>query len=143
MLTENDIVAAVCDFLRGQGFDDIKHVKTNQHGDDIIANRIRDDLDVYVEAKGETSARVGSYQHGNPFDYSQVLVHVATAFYRAAKMIQETPSARTRRVAIALPDTDFHRRRVDSISAVLTQLSIGVFWVQPDKTIRSSCSWTL
>lgn len=143
MLTENHVVSAVCNYLRGRGFDRIKHLKTHQRGDDIIATRSRDNLEVFVEAKGETSARVGSYKHGKPFDNSQVLVHVATAFYRAAKMLQERPRGRARRIAIALPETDFHRRRVSNIETILPRLGIGIFWVAANRSIRLIAPWKL
>lgn len=142
MLTENDVIAGVRDYLKSVGFDKIQCLKTNQRGDDIIAERSRDSLEVFVEAKGETSARLGSYKHGQPFDYPQVLVHVATAFYRAAKMLQQVPHDRNRLIAIALPKTQRHLDRIADIQTILNRLQIGVFWVSSDLSVELVAEWS-
>lgn len=53
MLTENDVIAAVCNKLEHMGFDIKQKLHTSEPGIDIIA--VRDGFTLLIEAKGETS----------------------------------------------------------------------------------------
>lgn len=134
MLDENDIVEAVCDHLQACGYTVPQGCRSIQRGDDIIAVH-PSGLELFIEAKGETSAQSGSSRYGCPFTRSQVLVHVGLAFYRAAVMLQQAIPTARRRTGIALPDNAHHRERVAAIEGALRQLGIAVFWVRPDRSV--------
>jgi len=129
MLTENQVIAAVTQFLVGKGYAIERVSTTLQHGDDIIACHIASGIRLYVEAKGETSAQATSARHDQPFNRNQVLSHVSRAFYRAAAMQQQGAPGALRRVGIALPDNALHKQRVVAIQAALDRLQIAIFWV--------------
>ncbi len=135
MLTENEIIEAVAQFLIGKGYA-IEHVSTTlQHGDDIIAYHSQMGIRLYIEAKGETSAQTASARYGKPFDRNQTLSHVSRAFYRAATMQQKDTPDEWRLVAIALPANTLHKKCVAAIQAALTRLEIAVFWVDSQQVV--------
>src|SRR6266571_2487241 len=126
-LTENDVVTAVCAYLRIQGFSIDKQLTTLQRGDDIVASRGEEIL--FIEAKGATSARQGSARFGLGFNSAQVRVHVAEAMYRAMQILSRPPEAGRVRAGIALPANSLHQREVASVRNLLRRLRIAVFWV--------------
>ena len=144
LLTEDDVIDAVCEFLEGRGYEIAQRARTTQRGIDIVARKSSArPRELYVEAKGATSARAGSARFGRPFDSAQVSVHVAEAFYTAA--VATTRNAQRDEVlsAMALPDNDLHRKFVRGIQPVLDRLKIGVFWVSPSKEVRLESRWEL
>ena len=127
-ITENDVVAAVCDYLEARGFKIKQRLTTRQQGDDIIAGR--GDTTLFIEAKGATSARAGSERFGRPFDSAQVRVHVAEAVYKAIQVLSRSNDRSNTRAAIALPANDVHDREVRTVMRMLQELKITVFWVR-------------
>jgi hypothetical protein len=87
VLTEDDLVDAVCDHLETAGYEIMRRCATTQRGDDIVAVRRRSSIALYIEAKGETSNRPTSKRYGKAFSRSQCRDHVANAFYTAARMM--------------------------------------------------------
>src|SRR5262245_42130224 len=84
MLTEFQVITAVCSFLKKNGFH-ITYAKCEtEHGIDIQA-MTPNGKNVSSEAKGETSSRQGSNRYGKPFDGGQVRDHVSKAFFCAAR----------------------------------------------------------
>ncbi len=137
MLYEGDVIDAVCSHLEQAGYTIKQRLRPNQHGDDIIAIG-RNQQEVYIEAKGETSSLETTARYGKPFDDAQCRDHVANAFYKAAVTLQNTPASVTRRVGIALPDTACHRRLAQQIEQVLARLSIDTVWVDSQKHVTVS-----
>jgi hypothetical protein len=139
MLIESQVVDAVCRLLSEKGFAIVQRLPPTKHGVDIIARSANQPpTELWVEAKGATSERKGSKRFGKPFDSAQVNIHVAEAFYTAAKHVK-TPVEHGRRiVAIALPSDVLHRRYVAPIQPALDALSIGVLWVEPDDSVKPS-----
>jgi predicted transcriptional regulator len=131
MLTENDVITAVTDYLRKNGYKIVQVSNTRQKGHDIIAER--EGLQLFVEAKGETSSKSHTQRFGKPFDSAQVRVHVAEALYKAIATRQRDSKAL---LAIAFPLTRTHERLVGAVSKVAGQLGIRVFFVRLDKTIK-------
>ena len=138
MLTENDIVDAVSEYLEALDFDCVRR-HTHQHGVDVSAEK--GTVKVLIEAKGATP--VGG--DGLPFTRNQVRTHVAVAFYTAAKLLREPPlvSRERRRVAIALPDNQHHAEFILAIAKPLSDLGIAVFWVTENRHVRFDGSWQL
>jgi hypothetical protein len=126
LLTEDDVVNAVCAYLETLGWEIVVRATTTQRGPDIVARR-EPGHELVVEAKGATSARRGSPRFGRPFDSAQVRVHVAEALYVAATTLAHGNP--TQRAAVALPDDVLHHRFIDAIAPLLRRLEIAVFWV--------------
>jgi len=133
MLTENQVIEAVCRFLELNGWQIIKKARTTQKGHDIIASK--KGLGLKIEAKGETSDRQGSARYGRPFDSAQCRDHVANAFYSAAAALH-TSGLSELVVGIALPKTPKHRELVNDIKIALDKLEIAVFWVDKDMRVN-------
>jgi hypothetical protein len=140
MLYEDDIIEAVCSYLENLSFTIERRCLSTQRGDDIVASH-GSGLWLYIEAKGEGSARRGSSRHGRTFDGGQVLDVVAKAFYRAAAMLEEARGEKRSRAGLALPDTPDFRRRVSAIDQALHRLGLLVFWVQTDGKSRPRKSY--
>lgn len=135
MLYEDDIVDAVCEHLKRQKCIIKQRLRSTERGDDIIAVH-PSGWHLYIEAKGEGSAREGSARHGNTFNSGQVLDVVSKAFYRAASMLQENRAGMQRRAGLAFPDTPEFRRRVSAIDKSIDRLGLFVFWVRADGTVE-------
>jgi hypothetical protein len=137
MLYEDDIIDAVCSHLEKHGFTISQRLRSTERGDDIIATHCSGLL-LYIEAKGEGSARSGSARHGLTFNSGQIFDVVAKAFYRAAAMLQEARDGERRCAGLALPDTPAFRRRVRAIDKSLRRLGLPVFWVEPNRKVTVS-----
>jgi hypothetical protein len=140
MLTEEDVVDAVCDCLGRHGYRVDQRCRTTQHGVDIIATQWTSGVTVRIEAKGETSNKKGTRRHGKPFSRNQSRVHVAAALYTAIA----TRDAHTNpndRAAIAFPTTKEHRDFIGRIRPTLQALGIAVFWVDQDRRVKIEAPW--
>lgn len=127
MITENEIVEKVTDFLESKGYRITQSLTTNQQGIDIIAEKEFEIL--YVEAKGETSASKTSNRFGLPFNRNQVKTHISVALLATMKVISSLPAGSKTKVGIALPDTEEQRLVINKIIPALKKLEIKIFWV--------------
>ena len=143
MLTEDDVVDAVCSYLERVGYKITRKCATTQRGDDIVAEKRSSPIALYIEAKGETSNRKTSKKYGKPFSRSQCRDHVANAFYRAARMLGGKKSTKGVRVGVALPDNPMHRELIAKVQSALHQLRIGVFWVGINRQVTLTAKWYL
>lgn len=132
MLTENQVIDAVCEFLELNGWQIIERARTTQKGRDIIASKKGSILK--IEAKGETSDHQGSARYGKPFDGAQCRDHVANAFFSAAAALQASGSYELI-AGIALPLTPRHQALIGHIKLALNKLEIAVFWVDKDNRV--------
>ena len=133
MLTENDVVDAVAAHLPSLGYTVEATCTTIQRGVDIVARHDQTGRRLRVEAKGGTSSKDHTDRYGKCFNSGQVVSHVSRALYKAAVLLGEHPADD---VALALPDDEHHRARVECIGSALDKLGIGVFFVGDDGTVR-------
>jgi hypothetical protein len=139
MLTENEVIDAVCKFLTAKGFQIVQRRSTQETGDDLVAERTRPErLRISIEAKGETSAREKSARFGSGFNTAQISVHVAEAVYRALAVLSRNEGEHA---GIALPVTLHHKRRIDSIRPLLKKLDVAIFWVNRDGDVTCDSAW--
>lgn len=131
MLTENDVVAAVCVHLEARGWAILSRCDTGQRGIDVVAQR--GDQRLLVEAKGGTSSKANTARFGKAFNTAQTSDHVANAVFTAMELASSEPQAI---VAVALPNDSPHLRLVDGIEPMLERLGIGAFWVGEDRDVR-------
>lgn len=137
MLTENDVVDAVSEYLKQRGFQIIQTCSTKQRGVDIVAEYPATKEKLLVEAKGGTSSKAGTANFGKPFTLNQVKTHVSVAFYHAAMLLQKHSNEPVR-IALAFPDDELHHRRVKSIASVLGALGIIVFFVDSMRQVTGN-----
>lgn len=127
MLTENDVVDSLTDYLQAKGYRIIQSLSTSEKGVDIIAELKGQTL--YIEAKGETSSKEGTKRFGKPFTNSQINTHVSRAILTAMKILESQPSGDQTISGIALPDTNRHNKLINSVKTSLQQLNIQIFWI--------------
>ena len=137
MLTESDVISAVCDFIEGKGFRVQQRLAETEHGEDILALAPDGIQRVTIEAKGETSSKPTTSRYGNEFNSAQVRNHVSRAFYSAAQHFSS--GALT---GIALPKNRWHLKCVERILPALRELGIEVFWVLPDRSVEILSIWS-
>lgn len=136
MLYESDVIDAVARYLQKRGWAILRKALPTESGVDVIAEKGRQQI--WIEAKGETSSRVGSRRYGQPFNRSQVWDHVAKAFYVAAAHSEKEISGRIIQGALALPDTTLNHNFVDAIAKARKQLGIPVYWVKGPRSVREA-----
>lgn len=132
MLTENDVVLAVCADLERSGWTIISRALTTERGDDIVAER--QGTRHIVEAKGGGSSKEGTRRFGQEFTLSQCQICVAKASLRAMKVISADDGTQA---AIAFPDTTNFRRVVEPVLPALRTLGITVYLVRPDHSVHT------
>jgi hypothetical protein len=141
MLTEDDVVEAVCRHLGRVGYRIDQRCTTNDRGVDIVAAH-PSGVTLRVEAKGETSNHPESNRFGKPFSSSQVSDHVANALYAAAATLGAHSSDKDR-VGMAFPDTRLHREYVRRVERATQTLRIVVFWVDTHLSVSvEPAGWT-
>lgn len=135
MLTEDDVVNKVRDYLVRHGWQIVSRASARQHGIDLVAER--DGVTLEVEAKGAGSSKSETARYGKHFNKSQVFDHVAKAVLKALRVT----SVGTSLAAIALPDNQDHRNEVKRASLALHRAGIGVFWVSESGAVLVDAPW--
>lgn len=129
MINQNQIIEAVCKYLKSQDYPETIPKYTHQRGIDIEATSSNGSK-FYIEAEGETSSKPNSPRYGKPFDSSQALEHVSRVVYKALKIKESVES--TAKVGIALPLETKHQELINAIKYTLKDLEIVVFWVDDE-----------
>ena len=131
LLTENDVVEAVCQFLTTHGWQVTSRCGTLDKGIDIVATGPNGQVQ-HVETKGATSSKKSSPRYGSPFDDRQVKTHVSKAFFTAATGFGSGVQG-----AIALPETKLHLKYLRLLQPALANLGIIVYLVSADYSVRT------
>ena len=134
MIFESQVVDAVARKLSDEGWEVLSTVVGQRKGDDIVARK--ENKEIRVEAKGESSENPTSSRYNLPFDRSQVSVHVAKAFFKSAATQQKENCIS----GIALPDNQNHRDFMGQISQAIGILQIWVFWISPNLSVKIECA---
>lgn len=117
MLTEDEVVDAMCRWLKAGGFRIESFCKGNQTGDDVHAID-RHGRSLFVECKGAVS------RSGNPLNQWR---NVSGSFFNA---VRDAVVIRPRDVhGIAVPDIPEAHELLDRLTETLNNLRIAVFWV--------------
>jgi hypothetical protein len=145
LLDENAIVDAVAGFLAGHGYEIEQQLHGHQKGVDIIACRHVPRRLIYVEAKGGTSSRVGSANHGKPMGSGEVRINIAEALYTAVIVATRDDVDGEQQLvsAVAFHDDERHRKHAEPLRPALDRLNIGVFWVTSDHVVVLEGPWPL
>lgn len=134
MLTENDVVAAVCNKLGEMEFEIQQALHTSEKGVDIIASK--DGFTLFIEAKDETSATKTSSRYGKPFNNNQIKNHIGKALLTVSRIITENRENKQIGVEIALPNNEGHRKIIRDIEYALKKLGVYVFWVKDNQEVE-------
>ena len=135
MLTENEVLNALRAYLERNGYPVDEFRTTLEKGVDLVATHKTTGRTLAIEAKGATSSNAKTSRFGKGFKDSQIRTHVARAFFSAAEL---KGCADWHDVAIALPDTEKHRRLTARIGNALEILKISLFWVDSKNTVSHS-----
>ena len=130
MLNENNVIVIVVTYLEASNWEIIRTSNTRQRGIDLEAMNAAGRR-LFVQAKGATSSMKTSNRYGKPFKRSQVMDHVAKAFYVAARVPAE------HLCVIAVPRNSEHKDFMEAIRPALNKLKIAVFWVAEGKVINT------
>lgn len=144
MLTEHDVIDAICRHLVAQGYDVSQRLAVTEKGFDIVARRPNTGRGVWIEAKGRTSASEGTPRFGQPFKTTQVFARVTDAFYMAAKMRSQSTNPAVV-IGMAFADLPQYHVYIDAIAPVIRQLKFVVIFVDASRSIsyasRSISYW--
>lgn len=132
MLTENQIVSHLCDYLKNLGYDIVRQCTTTERGMDIEAEI--DGIKLLIEAKGETSSKLNTARYGKPFTSNQIKSHISRAILTAL-IIKDKDDSNVQ-IGIALPNNLGHRAIIDKISKSLKSLEIKIFLVSSEGVIE-------
>lgn len=144
LVSQENVVEAVSDYLEKRSFEIEQALSSMHAGVDIIAaNQDSEAAKLYVEAKGETSSKESRSMLGKPYNSAQTKDLVADALYRAAQMLADDELAEKRRVAVAFPDTELHRKFSEPIQESLYDLDVGIFWVDREMNVKLDAPWDL
>jgi len=135
VLTEDEVIDAVRDFLVSRSWQIVTRATAMQRGDDLVAER--DGERLVIEAKGAGSSKVGTARYGNTFNKGQVFDHVGKAVLKAMRVV----SAGKHRAGVALPGDAAHRAEVAKIRAALDRVGVAVFWVDDNHVVRVESPW--
>jgi hypothetical protein len=130
-MDENAVVAAICTHLTNTGYAILQRLSTTGQGIDIIAKHPDKPGRLLVEAKGGTSARVGSPRYGKPYDDNQVFDRVGKGFYTAGCLYSQH-RANGDEVGLAFPDLPLFRKYIGPVKPALVNLGITVFLADPN-----------
>ncbi|KGR90175.1 hypothetical protein CD30_13065 [Ureibacillus massiliensis 4400831 = CIP 108448 = CCUG 49529] len=140
MLTENDVISAVCRYLQNKQFEIKQALHTSEKGIDIIAKN--NNFTLFIEAKGATSALKTSSRYGKPFNKNQIKSHVGQALLAVMKIATEHNDKEKVNVGIALPDNEGHRELISEIWFAVEKLGIYIFWVKDSNKVESTLEWS-
>ncbi|WEG72568.1 hypothetical protein [Vagococcus intermedius] len=82
-----------------------------------------------IEAKGATSSKSESNRAGSSFSTNQVKSHVAAAILKAMETMTEQEGCL---IALAFPDNQVHRQRLEKSRVALQKLELIVYLVSTD-----------
>lgn len=130
VLTEDDVIDAVRDFLFERGWELVSRATAIQRGEDLVMEAHAERL--IIEAKGAGSSKLGTARYGNVFNKRQVFDHVGKAILKALRVASSGEAV----AGVALPDNADHRHEIDLVRPALHRAGIIVFWVAEDRTTR-------
>lgn len=126
MLTEDDMVRTMCEWLKGKGYSIERYCLGTQPGHDIEA--VREGRTMYVECKGGTSRRTGQ-----PLSTAYQWSAVTGAFFNQVRLRETYEKAE---VGIALPDGGRYPEYMEKLKDFCHRNGIRVFWVSKTSGVK-------
>lgn len=119
MLTENEVVIAMCALLQSNGYTISSHKLDTQSGHDIEA--VKDGRTIYLECKGGTSKKTG-----RPFSIDYQWRAISGAFFNQIRLKERH---RESEVGIALPDGGRYPELIAVLKGFCSSYGIRIFWL--------------
>ena len=124
-ISEDDVKNGVAAWSKRRGFKNVKARLGTSRGPDVEGVSSSSGRREIVECKGESDA---------PKQWDRAWRNVSYALFNAVKRTENPDNADD--IAVALPDTDNYRRRMDGLEAFCKRQRIAVYWVSEDGTVR-------
>ena len=134
MITENDVIERVTDFLTRRNWKIVSTATTVQHGPDVVA-RAGPGKEIWIEAKGQTSSKHGTRRYGKEFNRSQKEDHLGRALLKCCQYLSEKPDLI---VAIAVPNDELDLKLIRDIRPALERLKVVTFLVDEDGSVGAA-----
>lgn len=131
-MNENEVIEAVCAHFTASRHIVTSRCLTTERGIDIVAKQ--DGREIFIEAKGGTSAREGSSRYGKASTESQIFDRVAKGFYTAACLRHAKGPEPI--VGLAFPDSRFFRKYASKLGSSAKALRISFYWVGDNKDVK-------
>ena len=142
MLSEIDVINAVCKKLESLGYAIRQSNKTTEHVIDIIAVKGGTlPIELYIEAKGEMSIKSGTTRAGKKLDSADMQSNVAEALYKTVAILSLKAEHDQVMAGMAFPDNPEYREYVQIIEPVLNQLGIAIFWARQKSSVEIVSAW--
>ena len=132
MITENQVVDALCKHLETEGWEIIQSLDTNTKGFDIVAKKLNQKL--YIEAKGGTTSK-DTNRKGLPFDRKQAKSHIGQSLWKSGEAMTLHPEAM---FGVAFPKEKNHKELVSKITNIFINSKIEIFWVDKDLVVTKN-----
>lgn len=124
-ITEDDVKNTVTTWLKRRGFKNVEPRFGTRQGPDVEGVSSTSGKRLVVECKGETDA---------PNQWDRAWRNVSYALFNAIKKTEDRQNLDD--VAVALPDTQNYRRRMEGLQAFCERQKIAVYWVSEDGTVQ-------
>ena len=134
-MDENAVIAGLCGYLEGSGYEVQQRLHTTQQGIDVIARHRDTGQAIVVEAKGATSSREGSARFGKGFTTTQVFDRVAKGVFTTLELRAQFPDRSQTDVALAVPDSAEFRKYLGRVKEQLHAAGLWIFLVSEDLTV--------
>jgi len=128
IMTEDEVVSTLCNWLKKDGWVIVKSCTARQKGNDIEATK--GERFLIVEAKGLKGKL--SHTKREKFDSGQIKNHIGGAIVKVLEQKDDYPNAE---IAIAYPENDHARKVLKKISKQLNNIGIKLFWVVDENTV--------
>src|SRR5271154_3315929 len=134
-MNENDVIAELKKYLHGENYKLISECSTTMQGKDLVMSK--DSQEIWIEAKGKTSARETSSRFGLGFNDAQCHDHFSRAFFKACEMRDEAKrSGKDVRIAMAFAHTKHYQKYCDRTNGTRKELGIGLFWIKENRIVE-------
>ncbi|MBL0319309.1 MAG: hypothetical protein IPP74_08485 [Alphaproteobacteria bacterium] len=133
MLSENELIDALCVYLKSYDYKIVVARTTKEKGIDVIAKKGTSRL--LIETKGGTSSFNGSKRYEKTFSPSQISTRVSRGSYTAADLRSNEHQGEDK-IALAFPDHPTYLKFIAKIRLVLEELDITVFLIGDDRSVK-------
>jgi hypothetical protein len=124
-ITEDKVKKAVEGWLENRGFKEVKARLGTEKGHDVEGVSPVSGKKLVVECKGETDA---------PNQWDRAWRNACYALFDSIKGIENPQNVDE--VAMALPDTENYRKRMQGLQAFCKRQRIAVYWVSEDDMVQ-------
>ncbi|MBL0319329.1 MAG: hypothetical protein IPP74_08590 [Alphaproteobacteria bacterium] len=132
MLSENELIDALCMYLKSHDYKIVVARTTKEKGIDVIAKKGTSRL--LIEAQGDPGSFKGSKRYERTFSPSQISTSVSTDLYPAADLSSHERQGEDK-IALAFPNHPTYLTFIAKIRPVLDELDITVFLIGDDRSV--------